>query len=57
MVQYINLVFLTLVSSLLFTKCYADNANRWKIDDKEKVKSLTGFRWILDAISDSMIAV
>ena len=27
------------------------------LDDKEKVKSLTGFRWVLDAISDSMIAV
>ena len=27
------------------------------IDDKEKVKSLTGFRWVLDAISDIMIAV
>jgi hypothetical protein len=27
------------------------------LDDKEKVKSLTGFRWVLDAISDIMIAV
>ena len=27
------------------------------LDDKEKVKSLTGFRWVLDAISDNMIEV
>ena len=27
------------------------------LDDKEKVKSLTGFRWVLDAISDNLIAV
>ena len=27
------------------------------LGDKEKVKSLTGFSWVLDAISDIMIAV
>ena len=27
------------------------------LDDKEKVKSLTGFGWVLKAISDSLIAV
>ena len=26
-------------------------------NDKEKVKSLTGFKWVLNAISDSLIAV